>query len=234
MKMKDRIVYYIQNNNIANSILHNRRHRIVFTTVASLALNVGYAIYNGILGFVYSSFWFLVLCAYYIVLSVMRFAAVSYEQKNNFETESMSEVFVMRFTGIMLMILSFVLSVSVYYSNCYEVVKENGTIVMITIATYTFYKVIIAFINAVKIAKYHSPLLTTIRNIACADATASILSLQRSMLISFDGKSLLEIKLMNTITGIFICLFIFILGLLMTAGILGGKRDGKIKNHKSE
>lgn len=234
MRIKERIEYHIRKNDIVNGILHNKRSRIVFTAAASLFVNVCYAIYNGVLGFLYSSLWFLVLCAYYIMLSVMRFAAVSYEHKSSLKNTAMSEMFVMKFTGIMLMLLSVVLAVSVYYSICFEVVKGNGTIVMITIAAYTFYKVIMAVVNASKTAKHHSPLLTAIRNIGCADAAVSVLSLQRSMLVSFDGMSLSEIKLMNTITGAFVCLFIFILGLIMTIGILGGKRNGKIKNCKSK
>lgn len=82
---------------------------------------------------------------------------------------------------------------------------------MISIAAYTFCKVIIAIVNAVKIAKHKSPLLATIRNITCADAAASILSLQRSMLVSFKGMSNSDIILMNTLTGVFICLFVFML-----------------------
>ncbi len=232
--MKGKLGHYIRNHNIVNGILHNRNHRVVLAAAASFALNVGYAIYNGVLGLLYGSLWFLSLCAYYIILSVMRFAAVSYGRKNRLKGERQSEVFVMRFTGVMLMLLSLVLSASVSYSLSHEVEKANGTIVMITIATYTFYKVILAFVNAVKTAKHHVPLLTTIRNISCADAAASVLSLQRSMLVSFEGKSLSGIKRMNTVTGIFVCLFVFGLGLIMTIGILGGKRNGKIKNCKSK
>ncbi|MGN0660168.1 MAG: hypothetical protein ACI4JX_00450 [Oscillospiraceae bacterium] len=219
---------------IFGSILNNRRRRIVFAAAASLALNICYALYNGILGFAYGSLWFLVLSAYYIILSVMRFAAVFCERKNNAETAMISEMFVMRFTGIMLMLLSLVLCVSVSYSIFHDVSKANGKIVMITIASYTFYKVIIALVNASKTARHPSPLLRAIRNISCADAAASVFSLQRSMLASFDGMSLSEIRLMNIVTGCFVCLIIFILGLVMAIGILGGKENGKIKNSKSK
>lgn len=234
MKIKTQISHYLQKNKITCSILSSKRNRIIFTAAVILILNIAYAVYNGVLGFIYSSLWFLTLSAYYIILSVMRFAAVSYEHKNNLDITVKPEEFVMRFTGVMLMILSLVLLGSVYYSISHEVAKANGKIVMITIASYTFYKVIIAFVNAGKIAKHRSPLLTTIRNIACADAAASIMSLQRSMLISFKGMSLSKIKLMNTITGSFVCLFIFILGLIMITGKLGGKRNGKIKNSEGK
>ena len=164
----------------------------------------------------------------------MRFSAVFSARRRGMKKAAADGMFVMRITGVMLMLLSIVLSYSVYYSVCRETAKAGGEIVMITIAAYTFYKVIIAFVNAAKTAKHRSPILTAIRNIACADAAASLLSLQRSMLVSFDGMSLSEIRLMNTVTGIFVCLFIFILGLIMTIGIMRGKRNGKIKNRKSK
>lgn len=210
-------------------IIKDPKRRILFASAASLALNAAYAIYNGVLGIIYGSLWFMTLSAYYIILSVMRFAAVLCGIKGVQDQE-----FVMRFTGIMLILLSLVLAGSVCYSLRFEVARVNGTIVMITIATYTFYKVIAAFIRAAKTVKRRVFLLTALRSIACADAAASVLSLQRSMLVSFEGLSEAEIKLMNTLTGIGVCLFIFISGMVSALGIMGGKRNGKIKNSKGK
>ena len=209
--MKEQILNYIQKNSVARNLLQNRRNRIIFTAGVIMLLNVCYAIYNGILGLLYNSLWFFALYTYYIVLSVMRFATVYFERKNKSDITLSSEIFVMKFSGFMLIALSMVLLFSVYYSVNNEVAKSNGKIVMISIAAYTFCKVIIAIVNAVKIAKHKSPLLATIRNITCADAAASILSLQRSMLVSFKGMSNSDIILMNTLTGVFICLFVFML-----------------------
>lgn len=212
-----------------SEIIKNPKGRILLTSALSLVLNIAYALYNGVLGFLYSSLWFLTLSAYYTILAVMRFAAVSCGIR-----ETRTEEFVMRFTGVMLIILSFVLTGSVYYSIRFEVARPNGTIVMITIATYTFYKVIMAFVRAAKTVKRRIFLFTALRSIACADAAASVLSLQRSMLVSFEGMSASEIRLMNTLTGIGVCLFIFVSGVLSAVGITGGKRNGKIKNSKGK
>lgn len=220
---------FIRNIGAIGKAINNPKGRILLISTAYLALNAAYAIYNGVLGFVYGSLWFLTLCAYYIILSVMRFAAVSCGIRG-----AQTQEFIMRFTGVMLIVLSLVLAGSVYYSVRLEVAKKNGTIVMITIATYTFYKVIAAFIKAAKTVKRGIFLYIALRSIACADAAASVLSLQRSMLVSFDGMNASEIRLMNTATGIGVCLFIFISGVCSAAGITGGKRNGKIKNSKSK
>lgn len=189
--------------------------RIFLFATAQLALNTAYAVYHGVLGFLYASLWFFSLSAYYLILSAMRFASVLSARKDRANGGKQSERSVMRFTGALLVLLSFVLFGSVYYCSVYEVAKPNGTIVMITIAAYTFYKLTAAIVNAVKARKHGSLLLLTLRSIACADAAVSILSLQRSMLVSFAGKTSAEIRTMNWITGLCVCLLIFISGLEM-------------------
>ena len=86
---------------------------------------------------------------------------------------------------------------------------------MITIATYTFYKITIAVIKAVKQHKNSSLLLKTIRNIRYAEVAASILTLQRSMLVSFGAVEADKIWLMNSVTGAAVCLFVLMLGISM-------------------
>lgn len=214
-KIKKNVVSQIEKTQTGNRILHNARYRIIFTASISLIINIAYAFYNGVLGIMYASFWFLAMFAYYTLLSVMRFSAVLCEYKNKRHNEK----FVMKFIGVMLIIMSFVLSGSVYYSIAYDVANKNNKIVMITIATYTFYKVIMAIINLVKTKKYKSFLLITIRNIALADAAVSIFSLQRSMLVSFEGMTQENIRIMNICTGISVCLLVFLLGLIMAIGL---------------
>ena len=61
------------------------------------------------------------------------------------------------------------------------------SILMITIATYTFYKITMAVVRAVKQRHDPSPLLAAIRSIGYAEVAASVLTMQRSMLVSFEG-----------------------------------------------
>ena len=234
MQIKQRIENRLCRFPALAAILHSRERRIVLTVSASLGLNICYAVYNGVLGVAGRSVWFLVLCAYYIILSVMRYAAVSCAQKRRRGVKTVSGMFVMRFTGGMLTALGLVLAISVFYSDRNAVAAGNGTIAMITIATYTFCKVTLAFGNAAKAAKHCSPLLTALRNIGCADAAASVLSLQRAMLVSFEGMTPFEIRVMNAATGTAVCLYIFILGVIMMLGIVGGKRNGKIQARQSK
>lgn len=126
-----------------------------------------------------------------------------------------TERFILKFCGILLVILAFVLSISTYLSLVTNMAAKHQEIVMITIATYTFCKVTLAIINTIKIRKENALLLSAIRNIGCVDAAVSILSLQRSMLVSFEGMNKDEIYMMNAITGAGVFLFVLSLGIGM-------------------
>ena len=113
----------------------------------------------------------------------MRFSAVLYDHQSAKNSPSFSEQFLFRFVGGMLTLLSVILALSVYLSFQYDAAIVHSEILMITIATYTFYKITMAIINAAKARKQQSLWLRAIRNIGCADAAASLLTLQRSMLV---------------------------------------------------
>ena len=169
-----------------------------------------YALYNGVLGIISHSIWFLSLCAYYAILSSMRFGVIM-QDRRNISTEN----FITRFCGVMLLVLAFVLSGSVYLSLTNDVAVKHQEIIMITIAAYTFCKVALAIVNTVKIRKENSLLLSTIRSISCADAVVSILSLQRSMLVSFGEMERYRIYMMNILTGAGVFIIILLLGIGM-------------------
>lgn len=190
--------------------IHDSRYRVILTAMGTMVFNFGYALYLAVLGWIFHSFWFAALCAYYLFLSGIRFVAVIYVHRSQNDKAVIKKI-----VGGMLIALSVILAGSNYYSIVHEVVSGKGTIVMITIAAYTFCKVGIAIYKVIKERKFQSTFLTVVRNISFADAAASVLSLQRSMLTSFEGMNPMEIRLMNIVTGAVICLLIFVMGLSM-------------------
>ena len=210
---------YTPKTTFGKTLKYNKQYRIVSFAICGFSMNLVYAFYHGILGILSHSVWFLSLCAYYTVLSSMRFGVIMQDRRN-----VSTEVFITKFCGILLVVLAFVLSASTYLSLITNTAAKHREIVMITIATYTFYKVILAIVNMVKSRKENSLLYSTLRNIACADAAASMLSLQRSMLVSFAGKSASEIYIMNAITGAAVFVLIVFLGLGM---ILRSRKEQK-------
>ena len=121
----------------------------------------------------------------------------------------------MGFSGILLIILGIVLAAVNYISLSQNIAAKHEEIMMITIVDYTFCKIAMTVVKAVKQHKNPSPLLRTIRNISYAEVSASILTLQRSMLVSFGSMDNKQVCFMNAMTGAAVCLFVLILGLSM-------------------
>lgn len=184
-------------------------------------LNLVFAAYNCILGIVSASLWFLSLGAYYINLSVMRICVISFSDK----TEK-NDQFIMKFSGIMIFVLSLILSFIVYMTIEQEGATKYHEIVMITIALYAFTKLTLAIIAVVKGKKNKCHSTKTLHSIAFADSIVSIYSLQRSMLVSFEGMKHSDIILMNTLSGIAMCIMVIFIGINL---IKGEKKMAKSK-----
>ena len=90
---------------------------------------------------------------------------------------------------------------------------NHNEITAITLATYTFTKLVFAIINLYKSKKLNLPIIKALRNISLADAAVSMFSLQRSMLTSFEGMEIADIRLFNALTGTAVCIIVLILGI---------------------
>ena len=179
----------------------DRTLRLAF---ASLSFNIAFESYHVVMGLVTSSWWLLTLGSYYLVLTVVRFVVLRSKSKERFVT---------KFTGWMLILLSIPLFGTVILSVVRDRGHERHMIVMIAMAVYAFTKITLATINLIKARRSTSATLVTLRNISFADAFVSIFALQRSMLVSFDGMSEVEIVIMNAILGSVVCVIVFLLGI---------------------
>ena len=178
--------------------------RTLKLTLASLSFNIAFATYHIVIGLLTSSWWLLTLGSYYLVLSIVRFVVLRSKSK---------ERFIAKFTGWMLIILSIPLAGTVILSVVRDRGHELHMIVMIAMAAYAFTKITLATIKLIKARRSTSATLITLRNISFADAFVSIFALQRSMLVSFEGMTEVEIVIMNATLGSAVCVIVFLLGM---------------------
>ena len=185
-------------------------------------INLIFAIYNLVLGIASYSWWFIAVGSYYIILSIMRVAVIIFSAKNR-----KNEFFIMKFSGVVIFILSVVLCGIVYMTiNSFGAVKYHE-IAMITIALYAFTKITLAICNFIKSRRSRRPYILTLRSIAITDSVVSMYSLQRSMLVTFEGMTGSDIVLFNTLSGIGMCIVVVCIGLNLMFG--KEKKNGKIK-----
>ena len=181
-------------------LVSSQRYRMILSAAVAFAFNLLYAIYHCVLGILNLSFWFIAMCAFYGILAIMRFSAVLCERNRQKSPDHDTEWFVMKLSGLLLVVLGIVLATVNYISLSQNIATQHEEIIMITIATYTFYKITVAIVKTVRQHKNLSPLLRTIRNISYAEVAASIMTLQRSMLVSFGTMSTGNIHFMNAAT----------------------------------
>jgi len=183
----------------------------------SLIFNTVYALGNCTIGLLTRSWWFITVGAYYLVLAITRFAVLQVKRKANGNYDI--EFFARRITGVLLVVLSF----CIIGVNVMSAVKDRGNafheIVMITIATYTFTRITVAIVGMVKSKHSASTVLRTLRNIELADACVSVYTMQRSMLVTFQGMEEAEILLLNISTGSAVWIVVLFLGI----NLIGGK-----------
>ncbi len=192
-----------------------KRLDITTLTLIGFFINLAYAAYHAVIGLMSYSWWLITLCVYYTLLSVMRFATLQIKRRDQ---DIATERFVERFTGIMFVLMAVCLVGTVILAAVNERGVKHHEIVMITIALYTFIKITLAIINLVKVKQYSSPVFKALRSISFADALVSVFSLQRSMLVSFEGMSDGDIRLFNILTGSAVCVIVFVLGLHLIGG----------------
>lgn len=215
----EKIVSTITRNPLGEKFFDDYTFRIILSTMPTFIINVAYTVYNGVLGVMHQSEWFITMAVYYSLLGIMRYHAVHTGRKiSRMEDQSLvkkKELSVIKTEGILLLLLNLALSGVVLLTIVQDTAKRYSEIMVITIAAYTFYKIITSVINMINVRKLQSPILITIRNISVADALVSVLTLQMTMLASFQGRSTMNINQMNAMTGMAACILISLLGISM-------------------
>lgn len=228
-----KILEVIKKNPLGERFLADYTFRTILTTLPAFLINVAYTVYNGVIGIMNQSVWFITMAVYYSLLGIMRYRAVSTGRKisrlDDREQIRKKELSVIKTDGILLLVLNLALSGVVLLTIAQDTAKRYSEIMVISIAAYTFYKITMAVVNMVKVRKTKSPILITIRNIGAADALVSMLTLQAAMFASFQDKNSLNTNQMNAITGLSVCILISILGISMIWYAWKKKKEGVAK-----
>ena len=186
------------------SLLKWKNNNFVFPLFSCL-FNIIYAFYQEIIGYNYHSLWFITMFFYNLLLSFMKGIALynEYKKKKN----------IYKLESFFFFMLAIWLAFMLYFSLKYDLAKQYHPIIMITLATYTFYKITSSIINYFK-TKKAALFIKIIRNINCIEAMVSLLSMQMSMYVTFSSNRQSG-YIMEVLTGCVICLIIMLLSLSM-------------------
>ena len=207
-KIKNKLITFLQSYKFTNNLLYNYGFKTVVFAVLSFVLNVGYGVFNGVLGILAQSIWYGALAAYYIFLALIRGGLLLYHQRkkgakrNEFE-EELKRIKTFKNCGILILFLNIALSSAI----AQMIFNDEGFVyVGLTIyasAAYAFYKITMSVINFIKAKKHSDLTVEAIRNINLIDALTSILALQTALLFTFKSPEV-NASLFNTFTGVLV------------------------------
>lgn len=190
--MKNIIDYLISKKNIFN-----------------LIINIGFIIFNFSLAIYYKSIWFVTFGCYYTLLFLLRFFIIFIYNSNRINNKRIS----FYITSILFILISIVMVGITILTYTFKTGTKYNEIIIISMAAYTTYKIIMSIINHKK-SRNKDDFSYIIRTIGLADAFISLSNLQRNMLASFDNGSDFSIS-MNLCLNITISGFVLLLGVIV-------------------
>lgn len=172
----------------------------------NMGWNFLYGLFNLVLALMYHSSWHVTMFVYYIILGLMRSSIVFSKNENKS---------FLKYNGIAMIFLAVTMSGIIYLSVAESRTTVYDIIIIITIATYTFYQTVISIINMIKARKIKDKKLIVLRNISLASSIGSMFSLECSMLGTFGDIKTSYSKNMEIISGAFAVVIILFLGIFM-------------------
>lgn len=222
--IKDKFAEWSDKYEVTRELLRNYGVRTVVFAVISFILSIAYGAYNFTLAILEMSIWYGVLALYYILLACMRGGVITHHRRRfrahrhgtTIDNVNIKGVKRYRNCGIMLIIMTFALSIAVLQMISAHSTFEHTGLMIYAAAAYTCYKVTMSIINMVKAKKQRDITIQAIRNINLADAAVSVLALQTSMFHSFGGgdDAMFE-SILNGATGAVVCALVLALGIYM-------------------
>lgn len=192
----------VYSNPTGNRLMTDVKFRTRVLLYGSLAVNLLYAVFNAVSGFMYHTAWFLVFAFYYTILAVVRFLLVRFVNRIGIGNNRFKELRRSRLCGFILLTINLVLSGAVlmilYQNKGYH---YNGILIYV-MAAYTFWITVVAIKNLLVFRKLGSPVMSMAKIINMAAALVSMLSLETAMFSQFGGEMPAEDKkLMIMLTG---------------------------------
>lgn len=165
----------------AKTLRSDRQKRGEAVLYGSLAVNLAYALLQGINGVAVRSIWAGTLAFYYLTLSAIRFSLLLGHKK--LRTEQKWKRY--RNSACIMLVLNFAL-LGIHFVTVYmgHVIAYPGYMIY-AMAAYTFYAAIAAIRNVIVYRKYNDPILSASKALALAAAAISIYSLQSAMISAF-------------------------------------------------
>lgn len=168
---------------VFSNYMNEDEYKAKMTLYFNCAVNIVYAIFKAICGFVFPSVWLGTLAFYYILLSIMRLLLI----RGMRHTDVCRRWKKYCQCGWLLLLFTIVLvGMSVLMQKGQESISYPGYLIY-GVAAYTFYAVIVAVWNVNKYRKINEPIYLANKVLTLAVAVVAVFSLQSAMLGTFGN-----------------------------------------------
>ena len=185
-------------------LIKNKEYRFKIMFNISMIITLFFAIYNFIMGLIYNYIWNISVSIYYLLLTLIRiYIEIIYLKKKDNKIHHIIQSIV-----LLLINISLLLPISLLVLNQKQV--NNNSIIAITVATYTTYKIINSVLNYKK-AQNENNTIKIIRIISLLDALFAILNLQNTLVVTFGQTE--EMIVLISVSSFLIALLMIIISL---------------------
>lgn len=218
-------------NKYARLWFGDERLRVNVSLGASFVWNAAYSFLQLWLGWKNDSLWYYSLAIYYILLASMRFFLAAHTRKFRAGEQMRAELMRYRACGIIFLIMNVAISVMIFYMAYLNRSEDHGEIITIAMAAYTFTTFFFAVCNIVRYGRYNSPVYSASKAISLAAACVSMLTLESSMLNTFNKEQTSDVmrKIFLMSSGIAVSAFIITMAIYM---IITGTKKLKLLKAK--
>lgn len=221
----------LHRNKYTNRFLTDKELRIWFFAYMGLAVNVCFAVFKVIVGYLYDSGWLYAMAGYHTLSSVMVFVLVYRDKKGRPVSEEkrlISGLQSYEMCGWLMILMNTAISVIVFMVVFRKQTISYPGVLIYAIAAYTFYCMTMAIINLIKYRRRHNPVFSAIKRIGLAKALVSMFTLQVAMLTQFGSGDVLLARILNLATGSVVCGSIMALAVFMLLGVRKDYKEVKI------
>lgn len=226
-----RVQEALHKNKYTHRFLADKELRVWVSTYAGLIVNICFAIFKVIVGYLYDSSWLYAMAGYHTLSSIMVFILVYRERRGKILSEEQRLIRGLHsyeLSAWLMILMNTAISVIVYMVVFQKQTISYPGVLIYAIAAYTFYCLTMAIINLVKYRRQHNPVFSAIKRIGLAKALVSVFTLQVAMLTQFTTESETPIRLMNFGTGTAVCASIMALAVFMLLGVRKDYREVRI------
>ena len=183
------------------------------TSTLSALVDLGFTVFNVVLGIVYKSVWNISISVYYVLLTIVRGIVVHSQRNVNVADNQKKQEQYKRIyfkTHILMIFMDMCLIAPIAYMVIGERSYEYGLIPAIAMAAYTTYRITMGIINLGKPRKQENILIRELRTVNLQDSLVAVLTLQNALIIAngSDMQSMLALTAWTS-AGIWLMIVIF-------------------------